>query len=303
MKKFALFIITFSFIVTSCNHINDENIKNTFVDNTIYYEEETETLEETTTNNDTSNLSAYFIDVGQADACLLESDGHFMLIDAGNNNDAELLLDFLKIHKVEKLDYVIGTHLHEDHIGSLDTIIENFDIGQIYLPNKLHTSKTFEDVLDAIEKKNLTITEPIAGNIFYFNEIPVEIIAPIKDYDDLNNNSIVLKIDNGDLSFLFTGDIEMEAEKDIIETEIDISADILKVAHHGSDTSSTKEFINRVSPDYTVISVGENNKYGHPSKAIIELFNSLGINIYRTDESGNIKIYRSKNKVNIDLSK
>jgi len=261
-------------------------------------------FEETTTEINTENfekadLEVNFIDVGQADACLLESYGHFMMIDAGNNDDSALILDYLHSKNVKTIDYMIGTHPHEDHIGSMDTVINNFDIDNVYLPNVIHTTKTFEDVLTAIENKNLKITEPVPNSEFYFNGITVKILAPIKKYDDLNNNSIVLKVTNGDIDFLFTGDIETEAEYDIIQSGENLSADVLKTAHHGSDSSSSEEFIKKVSPEYAVISVGKDNSYGHPRESTLDLFNRLNIKTYRTDQSGSITFKTDGKKIDI----
>ncbi len=255
------------------------------IENTYFEETSTEIITEILTN---ANLEVNFIDVGQADACLLESDGHFMMIDAGNNDDSDLILNYLNSKNVKTIDYMIGTHPHEDHIGSMDTVINNFDVDNVYLPKILHTTKTFEDVLTAVENKNLKIDEPVAGNEFYFNGMTVEILAPIREYSDLNDNSIVLKITDGDVDFLFTGDIEKEAEYDIIQSGENLSADVLKVAHHGSDTSSSEDFIKKVSPEYAVISVGKDNSYGHPEESTLDLFNRLNIETYRTDQSGTI---------------
>lgn len=268
------------------------------------YETENTYFEETSTETNTeilekANLEVNFIDVGQADACLLESDGHFMMIDAGNNDDSDLILNYLNSKNVKTIDYMIGTHPHEDHIGSMDTVINNFDVDNVYLPKILHTTKTFEDVLTAIENKNLKISEPAAGSEFYFNGMTVEILAPIREYSDLNDNSIVLKITDGDVDFLFTGDIETEAEYDIIQSAENLSADVLKVAHHGSDSSSSEEFIKKVSPEYAVISVGKGNSYGHPKESTLDLFKRLNIKTYRTDQSGTITFKTDGEKIDI----
>lgn len=235
-------------------------------------------------------LTVHFIDVGQADAVLLESDGYYMMIDAGNNDDSSLLVEYLKSVGVQKLDYMIGTHLHEDHIGSMDTIIENFNIETVILPDQIHTTDTFEDVLTAISDKGLQITTPAFETTFYFHGIAVSVLTPKEAYDDLNNGSVVLKIEDKDISFLFTGDIEKEAEQELLESGYDISADILKVAHHGSDTSSTEEFIDAVSPQYAVISVGNDNTYGHPDKSVLDRLDESGIQVLRTDQQGTVEI-------------
>lgn len=312
LAAFALIFLSSCTFNTSNNHTTDYEYT---TESTSYYslettgnfeisETENTSFEETTTEINTENfrntdLEVNFIDVGQADACLLESDGHFMMIDAGNNNDSALILNYLNSKNVKTIDYMIGTHPHEDHIGSMDTVINNFDIDNVYLPNIIHTTKTFEDVLTAIENKNLKITEPVPGSEFYFNGMTVKILAPINKYDDLNNNSIVLKITYGDIDFLFTGDIETEAEYDILQNGEDLSADVLKTAHHGSDSSSSEEFIKKVSPEYAVISVGKDNSYGHPRESILDLFNRLNIKIYRTDQSGTITFKTDGKKIDV----
>lgn len=295
----------FTILLSGCGQNQNINV----IEETEKYTEETSEKLNDITNDKQSqeteeyiktNLKVHFIDVGQADACLIESNNHFMMIDAGNNDDADLLLNYLNSKNVKTLDYMIGTHPHEDHIGSMDSIIDNFNIEKIYMPRIMNTTQTFEDVLNSIESKNLKITEPIAGNEFYFNGLTVKIIAPIKQYDsDINNNSIVLKIIDGDISFLFTGDIEDTAENDIIESGENISADVLKVAHHGSDSSSTENFIESVSPKYAVISVGKFNDYNHPSKSTISLLNNLNIKTYRTDEYGTVIIETDGKHINI----
>lgn len=253
-----------------------------------------------TTPTNSIPLNIYFIDVGQADACLLEYDGHFMLIDAGNNSDETSIVKFLDVHGVKTLDYVIGTHPHADHIGGMDAVIKNFDIEKIFMPKVQADTQTFEDVLIAMEQKGLSVNTPIAGNEFLFNGIQIQILAPVKNYEDINNNSIVLKLTYGDISCLFTGDIEADAETDILH-ESDISADIIKLAHHGSDTSSTTTFMKAVNPQFAIISVGENNTYGHPNEMVLNQLTNQGIQSYRTDKSGTIKITTNGETIDINF--
>ena len=243
-------------------------------------------------NNDTidlGQLKVHFIDVGQADSILIQSDEQTMLIDAGNNADSEDVVAYIKSQNIDKLDYVVGTHPHEDHIGGLDAVIESFDIGVIYMPKAMSTTKTFEDVLNAISKKGMKVTTPVPGTTAKFGEASFTILAPNSDsYKETNNYSIVIKLDHGNNSFLFTGDAEDVSEKEMIEKGYDLSADVLKVGHHGSSTSTTKEFLEKVNPKYALISAGKDNRYGHPHKETIDLLNKKGIEIYRTDESGTI---------------
>lgn len=236
-----------------------------------------------------SALNVHFIDVGQGDSTLIESNGHYMLIDAGENNQADTVIDYLREQNVSTLDYVIGTHPHSDHIGGLDKIIEAFDIGKVILPSKEHTTRTFEDLLDAIAGKGLKITKPAVGDIYEIGDASFQILAPNQDYgDDLNNWSVAVRLVYGDTSFVFTGDAETEAEADIITNGLMLQADVLKVGHHGSRTSSNDAFLDSVKPSYAVIECGADNSYGHPHKETMEKLEKRNILIYRTDTQGNI---------------
>ena len=177
-------------------------------------------------------LRVDFLNVGQADCALLSTNGHYMVIDGGNNGDADTILSYLEGQGVEKLDAVVGTHPHEDHIGSLDAIINHFDVDAVYMPKIMHTSKTFEDVLDAVANKGLKIKSPSPGDTIDFNGLEIEVLGPQREYKDFNNNSIVLKVNAGETAFLFTGDAEETAEKDILQADYDLQADVLKVGRH-----------------------------------------------------------------------
>lgn len=233
-------------------------------------------------------MEVHFIDVGQADCALLASGGHFMLIDGGNNDDAEHIVTYLQNAGVKKLDLVVGTHPHEDHIGSLDAAIEAFDIGAVYMPDVSADTETYRDVLDAVKGKGLQVQHPVPGDVLDFNGLPVEIFGPVKEYSNLNNHSIVLRVSVGETAFLFTGDVEIEGEYDILEQGFDISADVLKVSHHGSSGSSVEEFLAYTDADYAVISVGEENIYDHPEAVTLKRLQNYGMEIYRTDEQGTI---------------
>ena len=243
-------------------------------------------------NNNTknqNNLEVHFLDVGQADCSLIKfPDGSNMLIDAGNNNDSEYIKYYLETEGIKKIDIIVGTHPHEDHIGSLDTIINNFEVKKIYLPDDYATTKTFEDVLDAIANKGLKITTPNIGEKFNLGGAEFIVLAPQQKYDDHNNNSIVLKMNYNENSFMFTGDCELKSEKDILNKNYDLKSDVLKVAHHGSTTSTSDEWLEAVSPKYAVIQSETGNDYGHPHKEIIEKLEKSNIDIYRNDIMGEI---------------
>jgi competence protein ComEC len=236
-----------------------------------------------------NQLKVHFIDVGQADSILIQDGDVSMLIDAGNNPDGEDVVNYIKGQNISKLDYVIGTHPHEDHIGGLDTVIDSFDIGKIYMPKASNTTKTFKDVLNAIKNKGLKVTTPVSGSSFKLDKADATILAPnSSSYEDLNEHSIVIKLNYGSTSFLFTGDAEHASEEEIINKGFSIGADVLKVGHHGSSSSTTPEFLNRVNPKYAVIMLEKENTYGHPHKETMDKLKSKGIKVYRTDENGTI---------------
>lgn len=232
------------------------------------------------------NFSVSFIDVGQADSVLIRNGNYNMLIDAGNNEDGEKLVNYFKSLGIEEFTYVFATHPHEDHIGGMDDIINNFKIDNYYMSNKLSTTKTFMDVLDALDGRNLKYTVPNKGDTLKLGDANIKVIYPGDDKSNINDSSIVLKITYGKNSFLLTGDATSNVERKIYNE--DIKSDVLKVAHHGSSYSSTDVFLDKVKPYYAVISVGKNNIYNHPSNKTLEKLNKRNIKVYRTDLDGTI---------------
>lgn len=237
-------------------------------------------------------LIIHYLDLGQADSILLElPNNEIMLIDAGNNSDGQKLVNYLREQGIDTIDYLIGTHPHADHIDGLDDVIENFVIGRIYMPEVIHTTKTFEDVLLAVQRKGKKITPARTGvSIIDDPVLQIYFLSPISNnYKDLNHYSAVVKVDFLDKSFLFTGDAEKINEEEMIEKYgVRLKSHILKVGHHGSNTSTSEEFIEKVVPDYAVISVGKDNSYGHPSALVIQRLQNHGVKIYRTDLQGTI---------------
>ena len=237
-----------------------------------------------------------FIDVGQADSILIRNQDEVMLIDAGTNEAGETVVNYLQNLGITKIDYLIGTHPHEDHIGGLDDVINHFDIGQIYMPKIETTTKTFEDVLDAIETKNLTLTSPNRGDKIELGQAEGEFMTePILDKDNLNVSSLVLRLEFGNTSYLFMGDAEEENEETINWPK----TDVLKVGHHGSSTSSSESFLEQVQPKYAIIMAGKDNSYGLPTQETINKLSNIGSEIYRTDEDGTIQMTSDGNTIQI----
>ena len=244
-----------------------------------------------------NTLKIYYLDVGQADSILIDSNNEYMLIDGGNNNDGPLLVKYFQELGIKDIKYIVGTHPHEDHIGGIDEVINNFNINQIFIPDAITTTKTFEDLLDSIEKKNLTFTVPTINNTYTLGETTIKIIYTGTDTSDLNNSSIIIKLTYKKTSYLFTGDATNITEKKILNK--DIKSDVLKIGHHGSKYSSTENFIKKVNPKYAIISVGKGNKYGHPNIETINLLNKYNIKTYRTDELGTILLTSDGNNIEI----
>lgn len=245
-----------------------------------------ETMQANQEIQDSEKLQIWFLDVGQADSILIQNGDANMLIDAGNNEDGKKLVSYFQSLGIESFQYVIGTHAHEDHIGGMDDIIDNFNIDTFYMPDAITTTATFESVLDSLEAKNIAFQTPSIDSIFKLGNATIDVLYVGTDDSDLNNTSIVLKLTYGNTSILFMGDAEKEVETTIEKK--DISADVLKVGHHGSNTSSSKTFLEKVNPSYAIISVGTGNSYGHPSNTTIQNLENQNIQIYRTDENGTI---------------
>lgn len=236
-------------------------------------------------------MRVHFLDIGQGDSELIElPNGEVMLIDGGNRDDSEFLVEYIKNLHISKIDYVVATHPHEDHIGGLPEVIKTFDIGKIYMPKKTANTRIFESLVSEIKNKGLKITEANSGmNILDEKDLNISILAPIStSYEKINDYSIVSKLKYKDISLLFAGDAERESEKQLLQSEMDLSADLLKIGHHGSNTSSSDEFLDEVKPKYAVISSEKGNNYGHPHKEVIDRLTSRNIKILRTDEMGTI---------------
>lgn len=237
-------------------------------------------------------MQVHFIDVGQGDCILIRSGEQAMLIDAGENQMGDRVVDYLKAQGVAALQYVIGTHPHSDHIGGLDTVISAFSVEKVILPKVAHNTKTYEDVLLSVAAKGLKVTAAKAGDTYSLGEARFDVIAPCKDYgDDLNNWSVGIRLLYGDTIFIMCGDAEAGAEADMLASGADLRADVLKVGHHGSDTSTSEAFLAAVDPAYAVIQCGAGNSYGHPVRSTLDRLVARGITVLRTDEIGTIVAY------------
>lgn len=237
---------------------------------------------------DSNILLIHYIDVAQADSILIQINNKNMLIDAGNKSDGDAVVNYLKKHGVKKLDYVLATHPHEDHIGGMSDIIKQFPINEFYAPKKTADTKTFENMVDALNGKKI-IAAKAGLTLSLGDNIEVELLAPNSDkYEETNDYSAVFKLTYGDNKFIFMGDAEKLSENEILASGADITADVIKVGHHGSSTSSSKELLDAVSPKIAVISVGKGNDYGHPNKETLEELKNRGLTIYRTDIEGTI---------------
>ena len=263
--------------------------------------ESTEAINQNNITPVNGELQVYYIDVGQADSILIINKEDAMLIDAGNNEDGEDVVNFIKYKGITKLDYVVGTHPHEDHIGGLDDVINsNIEIENVLMPKIETTTKTFEDVVNAISNKGLTVKAPNKGDTFTLGDSNLEVMTDsILDEDNLNLSSITLRLQYGNNSFLFMGDSEKENEKTITWPK----TDVLKVGHHGSDTSSSEEFLNEVKPSISIIMAGKDNSYGLPKEEIVERLENVGSKVYRTDENGTIEVTSDGNNINVTTKK
>lgn len=250
------------------------------------------TVQETNTVTDIGLLKVMYLDVGQGDSILIESEGEAMLIDAGEAEEGDTVADAIASEHIKKLKYIIGTHPHSDHIGGIAKVIQSCNTDEVFLSDFDYSSVTYDNLLHVISRKKIKKTYPTAGDSYTLGDASFTFVTPLgKDYgDNANNYSLGIRLTNGKNSFLFTGDMEEEAEKDLVASGRTIEADVLKVNHHGSSTSSCTEFLKAVDPTYAVISVGKGNTYGHPASATLASLEEEDVQTYRTDKQGTIII-------------
>ena len=279
----------------------------TYVYETYFEEEkitpEIEYREEEPIISSSDNLVIQFVDVGQGDCILISKNNEHALIDAGNNEDGALLVEYFKEQGIKKFKYVIGTHAHEDHIGGMDNIINNFELSHYYMPDVITTTKTFEDVLDALLAKEQAFETPKIGDKLKLNEAEFEVLYLGTDKSDLNNTSIILKLTYKETTYLFMGDATDTVERKLINEGKDLESDVLKVGHHGSQYSSTANFLKKVNPKYAIIQVGNDNDYNHPNQVTIDKLDKMKTLTYRTDKHGTIVLTSDGENISFETIK
>lgn len=289
---FEILIILLAFLIIN----NQDKIKNLFNQNNNQNQNDY-------INTNNNLLKVHYLDVGQGDSIFIElPNNETMLIDAAESYQSENIINYLKNLNYQKIDYVIGTHPHTDHIGGLKNIINTFEIGKIYMSKVVSTTKTYESLLMAIKDKNLKINTAKAGtSIIDTDALKINILAPNNStYTELNNYSVVTKITYGTTKFLFMGDAEKLSENEIKEN---VTADVIKIGHHGSNTSSSIDFIKKVNAKYGIISVGLNNKYNLPKEETITNWENSGTKIYLTSTNGTIRASSDGTNIKIESEK
>lgn len=282
IQKFLSFLLLFSLLITGCSTTNTNPPKgeHSFTSSIPNVS--------STPSKTSSELKVHFIDVGQADCILIQNKEENVLIDSGNRADFDTIKNYLEQLGVTTIQHFILTHPHEDHIGSAAKIVEHFNIERAYMTDASADSNVYKSLMEQLKNKAITPIYPSIGDNFSIGETIFTFLGPASAYEDVNSMSLVVRADFGSNSFLFTGDTTDEAERDLLNEGVNLEADVLKVAHHGSRDSNTYVFLKAVNPTYSVISVGIDNDYGHPTEDVLSRLNDVGSTLFRTDVSGTI---------------
>lgn len=241
-------------------------------------------------HTDPGTLEVHFLDAGQGDSILVKSEGENLLIDAGTNEDEDMVVSYLKEQGIEKLDYVIATHPHIDHIGGLDAVLETFPVGICFLPEEIYDTESFRDVLTVLEEKHIRTRHPNCMENYKIGSGRFVFVTPDSDrqYEDVNDASLGIRLTNGAHSFLLCGDISREVEKEILASGVLVRSDVMKLNHHGSEDANSWRFLKKVSPSYVVVTCGTRNEFGHPHEKVMERVRKLGAGVFRTDRQGTV---------------
>ncbi len=284
-KKYWLWIIIITSVVFVTNIYNENNTP-TFNNNA---------------GELANELDVYFLDVDQGDATLFKGDDFTILIDAGRHDNDDVI-EYLMSLGVTDIDLLVGTHPHTDHIGQMDDVIKAFSVSEVWMSGNTSSSQTFENLIDTINDNDIKYYEPRAGEDFQISSMNIKVIHPSNLTEDMNNDSLSLLMQYGDIRFLFTGDAEESAENEILDRSYDIDTDIFQAGHHGSSSSNTPNFIDEISPEVVIYSAGVDNSYGHPHDEVIKGLRSRNIDIYGTDIYGTIKVTTDGKTYRIDNS-
>lgn len=258
--------------------------------------------EESVTDEKEGTLELHFLDVGQGDSTLIIQDKHAMLVDGGDNLHGWQVVGYLNYLGIDHLEYVIATHPDMDHIGGLDIVLQNISCDMVLMPECERDTYSYRGLIQVLEEKAIQPIAPEAGAVYELGTAEFTILAPLDKYEEVNNNSIAFRLIHGEKRFLFTGDAEREAEEDMIKSGRTLSADVYKVAHHGSRGTNSERFMLSVRPKYAVISCGEGNEYGHPHSRVLNLLRLLRTKVYRTDEQGTIVAFSDGERVTFNMS-
>lgn len=264
-------------------------------------------------NNHSSNstvvegtMEVSYLDVGQGDSAYIRVNDFDILIDAGPKSDSDRLLEQIKAKNIDDFEMIIATHPHEDHIGGMADVFQQYDVESFYMPSVTHTTKTFENMVKAVSNEGIKIQTIKEGMKFDLGTgAKIDVYSPIyESYEEFNDYSPIMKLTFGETELIFTGDAEAHAEADVVAKYPDnLKADVLKFGHHGSSTSSTEEFLQSVSPEYGIISCGADNKYGHPHRETLDKISKYNIKSYRTDTQGQITLTSDGKNISIKTEK